>query len=337
MSTLIILTKKWGRNFTGATLATQHLVEKWIDSYENIEVYTLEVGEYEKYPNLYIKSYKSEAALKNALDERKKCDKDNWLCGYSDDHLGYILGRVGIPYVHTYHGNWPDAKYINLDFFLKSFYFIPLYKKTIRNAKCVVNVSKYMENYTTKFNKHSKIIHNGIDYKTDCSQIKYDKAFLMVGNIDKRKYGYAVELGKELLNLKSNVQIHIYGNALDFKTEKELKSLPNVVLNGHCNDIPYKAYVGFINTSKIENLSISVCEAIHNNIPVFCFDVGGLSEVVKNEKTGYLFAKYEVKEMAKKIDQYNNNGESVKIVQDELKDFNWEYASQQYLKLLLSL
>ena len=33
------------------------------------------------------------------------------------------------------------------------------------------------------------------------------------------------------------------------------------------------------NTKLIENLSISVCEALKSNLPVFCFEVGGLPEI----------------------------------------------------------
>ena len=42
---ILILTKNWGRNFTGATLATQYLVERWIDFDVFIDVYTLNIGE----------------------------------------------------------------------------------------------------------------------------------------------------------------------------------------------------------------------------------------------------------------------------------------------------
>ncbi len=39
--------------------------------------------------------------------------------------------------------------------------------------------------------------------------------------------------------------------------------------------------MGLINTSTIENLSISVCEALKSNLPVFCFEVGGLQKLFK--------------------------------------------------------
>lgn len=332
---LIVLTKKWGHNFTGATLATQHLIKKWIQDFDGIEVYTLELGEYEKYENLVVRRYESESKLKRALKNRKENSKNEILYGYSDDHLGYILGRLNIAYIHTYHGNWPDARFINLEFFLKSFYFMPLYKRTLSSADCVVNVSKYMEEYTKRYNNSSVLIHNGVDLKKDSSEAKYENAYLMVGNVDRRKYGYAIQLAKNILENDSDIEIHIYGRLLDRKIASELKRLPNVTLKGHCSDIPYKSYRGFINTSRIENLSISVCEAIYNEIPVFCFEVGGLPEVVINNRTGFVVARYDVRSMAKKILEYERYNQ---VVTDKsvLDDFDWAKAADRYLELIKS-
>ena len=130
MINIVVLTKKWGRNFSGATLATQYFVSEWAKKVNKIEVITLQVGIYKELPNVRIKVAENNFKLLEDLKEIKKNDRN--VLGYSDDHLGYILKKADIPYIHTYHGNWPDAKYINIEFWTKSFYFIPLYKKTIK-------------------------------------------------------------------------------------------------------------------------------------------------------------------------------------------------------------
>lgn len=333
MNKLIILTKKWGRNFTGATLATQELVKQWGKTFGLIEVFTLECGEYVKQESLIVHKYESIGRLRYGLKQEwmKSTNIDTIIC-YSDDHLGYLYSTLKIPYYHTYHGNWPDAKYINIEFFLKSFYFIPLYKKTLANAKMVINVSKYMENFTTKINSKSIVIHNGIEKKIYAGQ-RYVKTCIMVGNIDKRKYEHAVELAKLLLRLAPDIKIHVYGAIVDKAIGNRLSKLSNVLLMGQCKDIPYAAYDLLINTSTIENLSISVCEAIKSNIPVFCFDVGGLPEVVKNGKTGYIFYKSDINSMANKIIDYINSENRLLIDENVLHDFDWSYASDLYLRV----
>ena len=119
--TLFVLTKKWGRNYTGATLATQYFVDRWTSQFDRIAVFTLEIGNYDNTKqNISVLKCKNEQELLLALKEENRCDSST--VGYSDDHLGYLLKKANIPYIHTYHGNWPDARWVNADFFIKSFY-----------------------------------------------------------------------------------------------------------------------------------------------------------------------------------------------------------------------
>ena len=334
MRKLIILTKNWGRNFTGATLATQYFVERWVHSFDNVSVYTLHCGEAIEHSALSVYVFKNEFQLLKRLTEDAKEIKavDQYIC-YSDDHLGFAFAIAGLSYIHTYHGNWPEAKYISLEFYLKSFYFIPLYKWTIGKAEQVVNVSEYMQRFTQKYNQNSVVIHNGIECKIQDNEDISDSNYLMVGNIDRRKYGYAISVLERLVQMGSNVKVDIFGKVLDHKVEEQLRALPNVCLRGSVKNIPYKRYKGLINTSKMENLSISVCEAIKSGIPVFCFDVGGLPEVVHSGKTGFVFSDYDIIAMAAKIDEYANAERRMVVDTSVLHDFDWEIASKKYSEL----
>lgn len=336
MSELVILTKKWGRNFTGATLATQRLTEEWRRSFRKITVYTLEIGQYTSYSEIFVHRAKSKKHLEKMLKEHRKIVPQK-LFGYSDDHLGYLLGKAKIPYLHTYHGNWPDARWINKEFFFKSFYFIPQYRRTIRLAEKVVNVSEYMERFTKKYNPNSTVIRNGIDFKQcEINQIM-PKTFVMVGNIDARKYKKAIELAKKTEKIDNTLRIHIYGEGIDSNIEQQLRGCSNVLLQGQKTEIPYTAYCGLISTSTIENLSISICEAILSGIPAFAFRVGGLSEVIIEGRTGFEFARGDVDSMAKSLVQYANSGEKMNIECKRLESFDWEIAVQKYLDLFAKL
>lgn len=332
MKKLIIVTKKWGRNFSGATLATQYFTKKWIEHFDNVSVYTLQCGDAIEHPALSVKCFKNEYLLIRCLSaDAKKFNAATQYTCYSDDHLGFVFSLVDLNYIHTYHGNWPKAKYISPEFYFKSFYFIPLYIWTIKKAKCVVNVSQYMERFVRKYNQNTVVIHNGIENKVYDAELSSTNDFLMVGNIDQRKYGYAIRVIDKLCQMNCGVKIDIFGKVLDRKVEDRLALMPNVHLCGTVKNIPYNKYKGLINTSKMENLSISVCEAVKNEIPVFCFDVGGLSEVVQNGRTGYVFPCYDIDAMAAKIMEYSTSMCHMDIDISVLHDFDWDIAANKYL------
>lgn len=333
---LIIVTKNYGKNFTGATLATQYFVERWKDFFDSIMVFTLNVGEYKQNDNVVIRLCDNENGMYRLLLSEKRKNEQSVL-GYSDDHLGFLLGNSGITYVHTYHGNWPYARWVSVEFFVKSFYFMPLYRKTIHKAKYIVNVSNYMENFTKQYNKNSVIIHNGMDFKIERHGEILHNSFLMVGNIDSRKYALAIKLAKLIYKRAPQIMIDIYGKIIDDNIAVKLKRIPNISLKGLCNDIPYDSYCGLINTSKIENLSISVCEAIKAEKPVFCFNVGGLSEVVKEKETGYLFEIKDINKMVNKIVEYDKSEKKIKVNASIIDSFDWNIAAKKYIELFMRI
>ena len=124
--------------------------------------------------------------------------------------------------------------------------------------------------------------------------------------------------------------IHIYGREIDGRLVSNLKKLENVCIMGEKKEIPYSSYKGLINTSKIENLSISVCEAIKYQTPVFCFRVGGLPEVVENNRTGFVFDCFDIEKMTDAISKYQSS-EQLNIPKDVLADFSWDVAAQNYI------
>ena len=332
---LLILTKKYGRNFTGATLATQYFVGFWSKAFEKIDVFTLQLGTFENINNVKIHKCISNRNLVQEISNT--IYREHYDLAYSDDHLGYLLSKLNIRYVHTYHGNWPDARKVSFSNFIKSFYFIPCYRKTITNATRVVNVSHYMETFTKQFNPNSIVIRNGIDLKkeNDYNPAPGNK-FLMVGNVDRRKYEKAIELGKVLNCAHADIEIDVYGRIDDNKVAKKLSETQIFYLKGLVDAIPYGKYKGLINTSIIENLSISVCEAILNNIPVICFNVGGLSEVV-NPDTGVLVDNFNVSTMASYLLEYMKSPTRKLVIPDALQNFNWIAASNQYLAIFKNL
>lgn len=319
MKRLVIVTKNYGYNFTGATMATQKFVEVWCSFFSEIEVYAINIGDIFEHDRITVKKCKNFLDIIKGIKGRNKTTiKEVY---YSDDHFGFILSIFHKKYLHTYHGNWPYAMLMNLEMMIKSFYFIPLYFLTIKGAYKVVNVSKYMCRITKKINSDSIVIYNGVDIKGGMENTHKD--CLMVGNIDKRKY----EILFDLLNMGLNVNIDIYGKTVDCKLVKKISRFDNLHFMGERTNIPYRNYQMFLSTSKMENLSISVCEAIKEEVPVVCFDVGGLGEVV-TEKTGVLIKKFDTVSMMNAINVLHRSPRRADC--SVLREFDWEKAAKKY-------
>ncbi|WP_346937782.1 glycosyltransferase family 4 protein [uncultured Clostridium sp.] len=339
---LVILTKKFGYNFTGATVATHALLKYWTKEFDDITIITREVGKYDN--NLKIRLLKAKSALQ--IIDILKNTKDSDAVYYSDDHMGYLMKLCGIKYYHTYHGNWPDARRASIDFRLKSLFFIPAYKLTLKNAELVINVSYYMEKYTRNFNKYTTVIRNGLGQKTNgtsTNSIEFIKEvninnkklnIVMIGGIDKRKYKLALKLFSLIADkeLSDRINIDIYGGIQDKDIGSGLNGYDFVNLKGHVNKIELDNYDVLLNTSTIENLSISVCEAIVNRVPVVCFNVGGLGEVVKNQMNGFLIPNGDIYEMERKIESIITKGHTFVFNDNLLFNFNWGYAATEYLR-----
>ena len=326
---MLIVTKNYGYDFTGATLATQTFVSRWCKEYD-VQVYTINIGNIYISDNIKVNKFNSVLSLVYGL-YKSKCKNINTVY-YSDDHLGAVLPILGINYYHTYHGNWPDAAKLNASMFLKSLFFMPLYYLTIRYATCVVSVSSYMADYIRRINKNNIVIHNGMDEKKIKNTEKRNSC-VMVGNVDERKYKYLIHLLKACKQKKINIKIDIYGRIEDEKIARKIKEYDNVNFIGLVKNVPYYKYKLFINLSVMENLSISVCESIRYGVPVVCFDVGGLSEVVKSGRTGEIIKPYDVDKMAETIVMMMHN--DIVVDKSVLRDFDWDVASKRYMDMFI--
>ena len=92
MSRLVILTKNYGYNFTGATMATQQFVKRWSQTFSEVVVYTLHEGERFKQDNIKVKIFSQIPFLVTALQKAEKGQDDTVY--YSDDHFGFLLGML---------------------------------------------------------------------------------------------------------------------------------------------------------------------------------------------------------------------------------------------------
>lgn len=133
----------------------------------------------------------------------------------------------------------------------------------------------------------------------------------------------------------------LIGKGPEIKTAKNLsKSLNNKSISfmGTVKN-PYQYLQiadGLIVTSEYESFCLVALEAMAFGVPVFSTKVGGIPEVIKHGKSGYLAKKGDIKALSEYIINYfsGSNASSVKIEAKEIaKNFASEKIVPQYEKL----
>lgn len=326
---MLVITKQYG-DYTGATVSTQKIIQKASEVYD-VTVVTLRKSNYLNIENVHIKVLQNVFSIVKFANNFSKNNSD--VVGYSDDHLGIIFKLIHISYIHTYHGNWPQVRWVSLSFFMKSFIFIPLYKATIRNADYLVNVSNYMGvSFSNKYNKKNKVIYNGVNHVGENKPSIANKSrFIMVGNVDKRKYGNLINILNKSKKENWQIEIDIYGKIINEKISKQLNEFRNISLLGNVSQIEFNQYKALICTSKSENLPLSIVEGLESGIPVVSFDTGGISEVV-DCTNGILIEQNDIQRFYETL--INFDEKNFKVDSMKIKNiFDWQFASNEYLKL----
>ncbi len=164
--------------------------------------------------------------------------------------------------------------------------------------KRIVSVShKVDQSIKEYFDKHSKVIYNGINDVRNSSKLERSKKLkvLWPGKI----YGLKQQLTitKELKqHIPDNVTILFAGDGPQLGLLKEeIKNHQRFVALGYIKDMErlYKEADFVLLFSKNEGLPLSLIEAISYGVPCICNDVGGNTEVIENRKNGYVVSSIE--------------------------------------------
>ena len=113
----------------------------------------------------------------------------------------------------------------------------------------------------------------------------------------------------------------------------------------YCYDLPWKEAMTIMKSScvvvvpsRMESLPTTIKEAFFLKIPVVATDVGGVHELVTNNKTGLLVAPNNPTELLDKINYLLNNIELCNTLANNAyefitKNFSWEALLPKYIKL----
>ncbi len=202
--------------------------------------------------------------------------------------------------------------------------------KLLKRSNRIIAVSEYtkreiLKNYNVPAWK-IKVIYNGVDtwkfkpakkdeknlYKRELGFREDDFLILYVGRLYSRKgLPTLIETIPHVAKKFRNIKFVISGKGLEDEEErlrryaKKLKVEEKLVFLGYYPDekLPnlYAAADIFVFPSIYENMPFAMLEAMASGLPVITTTVGGIPEVIKNGRNGFLVRPYDSKGLAEKI------------------------------------
>lgn len=174
---------------------------------------------------------------------------------------------------------------------------------------------------------------------------KYDACF--VGNIDARKGIFdLIKAWKYVTKLKGGKKLVIIGFGKDFwncqKLIKDLKLTESIILFGAVDDKTlFRTLFAskiFVFPSYIEGWGLAIVEALSCGLPVICYNLPTITEVVDNCDAVLLVEKGNIKKFAKAIlklledEQYRKELEFKAV--SYAKNFSWDKVAYKEISIL---
>ena len=188
---------------------------------------------------------------------------------------------------------------------------------------------KDKSNYIENLNVSNKIecIYNPITKVNEDSCDIYAKQILSVGRLTYQKgFDMLCEVANKVLNDNPDWKWVILGEgedrALIESKIKEYKLEGRFILEGNVSNVDdyYKSSSLFVMTSRFEGLPMTLLEAKSYGLPIVSFDcLTGPSDIVTDDKNGYLVELGDINKMYKQINGLINNEKLLNTFKDNSK------------------
>ncbi len=194
-----------------------------------------------------------------------------------------------------------------------------------------------------------KMIHNGVEVPQALSA-KHGNGLFVIGSSGRffpvKDYPLMVEIAHKISKKTDNIRFELAGDGPErAKIQSLIKRYGlenNFILRGFVENMApfYQGLDLYLNTSLHEGIPMGVLEAMAHGLPVVAPNVGGLSEIVKDGKDGYLVKGRNPEEFTEKcLRIYENTGfrQQMKVAAKDkvLKEFSIEQMAQKYFELYL--
>jgi glycosyltransferase involved in cell wall biosynthesis len=196
-----------------------------------------------------------------------------------------------------------DAKVIfrnasTISRYLRSFQQKIFYKFLLKKTDHIISVSETSKADILKFfpnlQKKTSVVPVGVEDHDSLLNQK-ERVLLHVGGFSfEKNHSGLLSIFSRLLSAHADLQLWLVGDGILRKETmalaEELNIADRVVFWGARNDVAHfmhKASV-FVLPSILEGLPAVIMEAMHAQLPVVAYNAGGIHELVKNNKTGWL-------------------------------------------------
>ncbi len=288
------------------------------------------------------------SAIKKTLDIIKNIEPDLIHCNSTTGGIiGRISGRLSKkPVVFTAHGwaftngilFWKRIFYKILETFLACF---------TQKIICVSEFDKQLGIKTMPFFKDKMItIHNGIsnisDKYTKNEFSKKELKIVMISRFCPQKDPYTLISAVHKVNCEGfPVKLDLYGYGEELKKVLayiKSQSDRNVSYKGEITDIIpiLKDYDVYSLISNWEGLPIGILEAMRAGLPILISDVGGNSELIKDN--GYLVKRQNVTDCKEKIKElWKKRQELAQIGQNSRRFYEENFLSEKMIEKTLDI
>ncbi|MDB9414020.1 glycosyltransferase family 4 protein [Microcystis aeruginosa] len=344
---ILVISNYYGL-INGASICTWELIKRWSSQVERIDVVCSQKWYYpeglSESNNVFVHPLTSFTPIQIRAKCKALVAKDTVI--YGADDYGVFGKFKGVPYVLTYHGNWPQALKISTAFFMKGLFHISIYVFNFLLADAVVCPNYFHISWISQFTSIDKVrmIRNGIGLNSlNSSTFIAHPAIISVGNMDERKGKLLSDIIDALLEASERFQWHLYiAGKISYKPLIKLVDNKRVFSLGFISNVAdyVKEADVFILASYMDLVSLAVTEAMALSKPVICFDVGALHEVVSSE-TGDIVPPFDVKRFAQStlelLGDEEKRHEKGRKAKEAVKDFDWDKSASEYLNLFREL
>lgn len=221
-------------------------------------------------------------------------------------------------------------------------------------------VKQYLVNRNPEFEKKTEVIYNGINIQKENYLLKNEQlaglrkdyvlntsdfVISILGRLEKQKgHLFFLESIKDFLRQYDNIKILIIGEG-SLRNELE-KFLYNSSLIDKVKMLGFKKDVeSIIEMSDLiavpslwEGFGLVILEGMIKRKLILASDVGGITEIIENGKTGFLFESRNKKNLIEKIDYIYNHLTELNDVKENAvllvkEKFNVQINSQKYVEI----
>ncbi len=214
-----------------------------------------------------------------------------------------VLTNHSIQFLYDFDYLWKPTSYVLFP-----------YREYINTADRIIAVSKAAAKFISHFtSKKVKIIRNGINVNEFSPKVKlFDgKSVLFVGRFAHRKgIHILLEAFQKVKEEVENAHLTLVGSgyfsSIVSLLVKTLNLSKNVSIVGQVKkekliEIYQNSHVFVLPSLYGESFGIVLLEAMASKTPIIASDDGGIKEIIKNRKTGFIVKKGDMEELSEKI------------------------------------